>query len=243
MTARIRSAQAPAAVLNQEFYNYIFVILASLTVALALWRVGIESVKYVRTLTCLNNETQRYFARPTGTYASFKKHLIYAPVLSKRHNREFRLSAAVNVGTLPTRLQLLFLMSYFGTNIAFCVVSIDWNQPLITAAKELRNRTGVLAMVNMVPLFIMAARNNPLINWLNLSFDTFNLLHRWFGRIVVLEVLAHAIAWAVSEVSSAGWSGVQEAITKDPMIMFGFIAVVAGIAIVIQANSIFRHAF
>lgn len=69
----------------------------------------------------------------------------------------------------------------------------------------------------------MAARNNPLINWLNLSFDTFYLLHRWFGRIVVLEVLAHAIAWAVSEVSSAGWSGVQEAITKDPMIMFGFI--------------------
>lgn len=38
-----------------------------------------------------------------------------------------------------------------------------------------------------------------------------------------MEVLAHAIAWAVSEVSSAGWSGVQEAITKDPMIMFGFI--------------------
>jgi len=69
----------------------------------------------------------------------------------------------------------------------------------------------------------MAARNNPLINWLNLSFDTFNLLHRWFGRIVVLEALTHTIAWGVSTVTSAGWAGVQKAITTDPMIMFGFI--------------------
>jgi hypothetical protein len=72
-------------------------------------------------------------------------------------------------------------------------------------------------------LFIMSARNNPLINWLNLSFDTFNLLHRWFGRIVVLESLAHAIAWGVSQVTSAGWAGVQKSITTDPMVMFGFI--------------------
>ena len=74
-----------------------------------------------------------------------------------------------------------------------------------------------------VPLFIMAARNNPLINWLNLSFDTFNLLHRWFGRIVVLEVLSHTIAWGASTVKSAGWKAVQKAITTDPMIMFGFV--------------------
>lgn len=105
----------------------------------------------------------------------------------------------------------------------------------------------------------MAARNNPLINWLNLSFDTFNLLHRWFGRIVVLEILAHAIAWGASTVESTGWAAVQKAITTDPMIIFGFVvsssqywissftkrpqAVVAVVTISIQANSIFRHAF
>jgi hypothetical protein len=68
----------------------------------------------------------------------------------------------------------------------------------------------------------MAARNNPLINWLNLSFDTFNLLHRWFGRIVVLEILAHTSAYITSTVSTGGWSAVQKAITGDPMIMYGF---------------------
>jgi hypothetical protein len=69
----------------------------------------------------------------------------------------------------------------------------------------------------------MAARNNPLINWLNLPFDTFNLLHRWFGRIVVLEALAHTVAWMVSKVSSAGWAAVKEEITESAFIMYGFI--------------------
>lgn len=69
----------------------------------------------------------------------------------------------------------------------------------------------------------MAARNNPLINWMNMSFDTFNLLHRWFGRIVVLEALAHTIAWIVTTVSTTGWAAVQKAITGTPFIMYGFI--------------------
>lgn len=142
--------QAKADMWNQDFSNYMFIILGSLIVALLVWRVGTESVKYVRTLASLSNDTQRYFTVPSEKFSSFKKHVLYAPIFRKRHNREFQLSSAVNVGTLPTRLQLLFLVSYFGTNIAFCVVSINWDQPLATASKELRNRTGILAVVNMV---------------------------------------------------------------------------------------------
>lgn len=139
-----------AAILNQDFYNYIFIILSALIVAMTIWRVTIEATKYVRTLTCLNNETQGYFTRPSKRFASIKKHILYAPVFSKRHNREIQLSSAVNVGTLPTRLQLAFLAGIFGTNIAFCVVSISWSAPLATVTQQLRNRTGILAVVNMV---------------------------------------------------------------------------------------------
>lgn len=135
---------------NQDFYNYLFIVLASLIVALTAWRVGMESVKYIRTLACLNNDTQKYFATPSMKFASIKKNLLYAPIFRKRHNREFQLSAALNVGTLPTRFQLLFLMAYFGTNVAFCVVSITWDQPLRTVCSQVRNRTGILAVVNMV---------------------------------------------------------------------------------------------
>jgi hypothetical protein len=69
----------------------------------------------------------------------------------------------------------------------------------------------------------MAGRNNILINWLNLSFDTFNLLHRWFGRIVILEALAHTISWMVATVSARGWAAVAASIQGSQMIMFGFI--------------------
>jgi hypothetical protein len=82
---------------------------------------------------------------------------------------------------------------------------------------------GSITDFNQVPLFIMAGRSNPLISWLGLSFDNFNLLHRWFGRIVVLEAITHTVAWGASAFSTGGWAAIQKAITTDPMIMYGFI--------------------
>jgi hypothetical protein len=73
----------------------------------------------------------------------------------------------------------------------------------------------------------MAGRNNILISWIGLSFDTFNLLHRWFGRIVILEAIAHTLAWGASAFSTGGWAAIKNAITKDPMIMYGFIVSLA----------------
>jgi uncharacterized membrane protein len=149
-TTAAKTSTVNPAVLNQDFYNYLFIICGSLVVALFFWRVTMESIKYVRTMVSLGNSTQRYYAIPTAKWAAFKKHILYAPIFSKRHNREIQLSSALNVGTLPTRFQLLILAGYFGTNVAFCVVSIEWSQPFATAARELRNRTGILAVVNMV---------------------------------------------------------------------------------------------
>jgi hypothetical protein len=158
-----KAAQINAAALNQDFYNYIFIVLASLIVALGVWRIGMESVKYVRTLTCLNNDTQRYFAVPSHTFAAIKKNILYAPIFRKRHNREIQLSSAMNVGTLPTRFQFFFLAGYFGTNVAFCVVSIQWGATYTTVCQQLRNRTGILAVVNMVSAAI--TRVTPSLTW------------------------------------------------------------------------------
>ena len=69
----------------------------------------------------------------------------------------------------------------------------------------------------------MAARNNPLINWLNLSFDSFNLLHRWFGRIVVLEASVHAISVTASTIKAGGIKAAQNELFNNRMVMFGFI--------------------
>lgn len=85
-------------------------------------------------------------------------------------------------------------------NVGLCVAGIEWSQAgTEVMSVHLRNRTGTLAVVNLIPLVMMAGRNNPLIKLLNISFDTFNLAHRWFGRIMVAEAVAHTVAWAVEK--------------------------------------------
>jgi len=69
----------------------------------------------------------------------------------------------------------------------------------------------------------MASRGNPLINWLNLSFDTFNLLHRWQGRIVVLEAIAHVLAWGASVYKTGGFAAVSKSINNSKMELYGVI--------------------
>ena len=210
-------------VVNEMLSHYLFVVLGAIAVALLAWRLTTLLVRYVRTVTCLHNDTQRYFAQPSEKYSWFKKNVQYAPILSKRHNREFQLSSALNVGTLPSRMQLVFLLGYLATNVAFCVVTIDFSGSLSQVAGLVRTRTGYLAVVNMIPLFLMAGRNNPLIAWIGISFDTFNLLHRWLGRIVMLESVAHTLAFLVGNASTGGWSAAFQTVFKVPYMMWGFI--------------------
>ncbi|KAK7435731.1 ferric reductase like transmembrane component [Colletotrichum acutatum] len=238
-----QQAAIDAANENVSLSNYLYYICAAIAAAVIIWRVWTVIVRYVRTVACLNNDNQRYFAQSDSKVSWMKKNILYAPVMSKRHNREIQLSSAINVGTLPSRLQLLFLTGYFATNIAFCVINIPFAGSFAAAASQLRNRTGTLAVVNMIPLFLMGGRNNPLIPMLGMSFDTFNLLHRWFGRIVILEALAHTLAWMANTANKSSWQAAITSATTVPFLLFGFVATCAFVAIGIQASSPIRHAF
>ncbi|KAK4167545.1 ferric reductase like transmembrane component-domain-containing protein [Cladorrhinum sp. PSN259] len=228
---------------NEALSHYLLLVLGGIAVVVGGWRVATLLHRYLRQVTCLHNDTQRYFSKASPKFAWFQKNILYAPIFSKRHNREFQVSSAVNVGTLPSRLQLVFLLGYLATNVAFCVITIDFSQPLRQVATLIRNRTGYLAVVNMIPLFLMAGRNNPLINLLGMSYDSFNLLHRWMGRIVALESLAHTLAWMVSNASTNGWAKAISTATTVPFMMWGFISTCAMVFLCIQASSIFRHAY
>ncbi|KAI1842307.1 hypothetical protein JX265_009725 [Neoarthrinium moseri] len=227
---------------NDALANYLLWVCAIIAAALIAWRGTTSFVKYVRHVSSLNNDTQRYFAHTSGKVSWFKKNILYSPIFSKRHNREFQLSTAANMGTLPTRFQLVFLVGYLATNVAFCVVNIPF-ESFTDGGKQLRNRSGTLAVVNMIPLFVMAGRNNPLIKWLGISFDTFNLLHRWFGRIVVLETVCHVLSFFAVSGKSGGWGPVFIHAWEKPFLFWGFIATIAFVLIFFQAASISRHAF
>lgn len=187
---------------------------------------------------------QHYWRKAQWSWMpSLKKNLIYAPLWSKRHNREIQLSSAVSIGTLPSRLHFVILSIYLLSNVAYMFV-LNWSEGLEFArAAEVRGRSGTLAVVNMVPLIILAGRNNPLIPLLRVSFDTYNLLHRWMGRVCVVEAVVHTCAWLYVAVAAEDWQMAGTRLFDDIFLASGLYATVALFVLLILSLSPLRHAF
>ena len=208
-------------------------------------RFGQMANAQLRHLLNLNasSQQQSYWSEDrTSIWPSLKKQVFYAPLWKKRHNREIQLSRALNVGTLPSRLHTILLLTYLFSNVVYCLV-IDYSQPKAKSIAEFRGRTGHLALVNMIPLIILAGRNSPFIPLLRISFDTYNLFHRWIGRVVAAEAFAHTLAWAWNEYDAAGMKGISKNLHESPFLAYGLLGTVALSIIMLQAPSTIRHAF
>lgn len=180
-------------------------------------------IKYLRTITCLNNDNQRYFALPYRRWGLFKKYFIQAPLIRKRHHREFRLSSAINMGTLPSKAQTFFLLGYLLMMITLTCYNIPWHAKKEKVLVSLQKRTGLLTLSNLLPIFVLAFRNNPLIWVTGISFDTFNLFHRWLGRMVILEAITHGVCYIIYKVDKVGWEGFQNTLVHGKFVRHGFI--------------------
>ncbi|KAK4232350.1 ferric reductase like transmembrane component-domain-containing protein [Podospora fimiseda] len=231
---------------NMLFTDILWWSLGGVGFIMLLIRIGQLGWAQLRLVSAMSLKAkQQHFwkTRQWTWMPSLKRNIIYAPLWNKRHNREIRLSSAMNMGTLPSRLHAILLLGYVASNIAYMFV-LDWeNENKYALCAELRGRSGTLSVVSMIPLIIFAGRNNPLISLLNVSFDTYNLLHRWMGRISVIEVIIHSIAWAIVQVADDGWEGVKHKIIYDRFISSGTIGVVAMALLLIFSMSPVRHAF
>lgn len=216
---------------NMKFSTFVLITLSAIVFSIATYRVAIRFIHYIRTLTCLNNNTQQFFKLPNRTFGWIKQHVLYAPLFYKRHNKQMRIGP-VEMGILPSRLQSFLIAGIIAMNVVLCAYGIEWNGALMTKLLHLGNRSGTLAVVNMIPLVFMAGRNNPLIGLLNLPFDTFNLMHRWFGRIVVALVVAHSTSEIMAIVTGetagkkthpAGIIVFTDTLKEARFILFGFI--------------------
>lgn len=172
-----------------------------------------------------------------------KKEFIYAPLGKKRHNREWQLGKAVNYGTLPGRAHMVLLTFYVVSNFFYMTLLPYRTQEAAKTVAELRGRSGYLAVVNMMPLVILAGRNNPLISLLKISFDNYNLFHRWIGRIVIFESLVHVSAWAANYCAQHSFGAIFSSFTGNTFLISGLVGMLAMIAIVFQSLSAVRHAF
>lgn len=203
-------------------------------------------VSYIRNIFCMaaNPAQQRYYSIDhSAIWPWLKKHVVYAPLFRKRHNREFQLSSATNYGTLPARIHFLLLALYATSNAVYCLL-LDWKTPERGALyAELRGRSGVLATVNLIPLVVLASRNNIAIPILRVSFDTFNLFHRWIGRIVVVEATVHFLAWMAAYIQAKGKDATPAVFNNNLFLQYGLAGFIAMLVMAFHSFSALRHAF
>ncbi|KAL6244668.1 hypothetical protein RBB50_008196 [Rhinocladiella similis] len=181
----------------------------------------------------------RYFSQCSSTFSRIKSNLIYAPLLYYRRAREIKLSRHLGFGTLPTRFQAIFIFLIVVTNIFASIWNIPWSDPELQVLPILRNRTGCLSVVNLIPIVVLSTVKNPLIWLLDIPYDTFNLMHRWLGRVSILQAIAHVVCYLVAKVKKNGWAGVKESM-QSRFIYSGLIAAVAFAVILVQSPKVFR---
>lgn len=232
--------------LDQTVVKYLWISIVAALSAVLILRLWQLSSAHIRHIYCLhaNADQQRYWTfDKTWWWPWLKKEVIYAPLGSKRHNREIQLSSAVNYGTLPGRIHTIMLALYVITNIIYCMILPYGKVSRAQIVAELRGRSGMLAVVNMIPMIVLAGRNNPGIALLKISFDTFNLFHRWVGRLVILESVVHVSAWFANMMAEKGSAGAAQSIRSGAFIQYGMVAMVAMMVILVQTLSAIRHAF
>ncbi|KAJ5925255.1 hypothetical protein N7454_007894 [Penicillium verhagenii] len=229
--------------LTDDLARYSLLALGCAAAAYYIWKLANRFSEHLRRLSSFGDDSQRYFVPAHERFSWIKNHLIYAPLFRNRHNREMQLSQAINMGTLPSRFHGLLVIGVVAMNVILCVVTIPYASSESTTAGIVRNRTGTMATVNLIPLVLMAGRNNPLIAMLHVPFDTWNLLHRWLGRIVVLEALAHTFAWAIPKAQAASWSAVGSYIAGSSFLLSGLVTTCTCIGLLLHSPSPIRHAF
>lgn len=203
------------------------------------WTMGNRHMRHLFTMG--KREDQRYWQmNHTHWWPRLKKNLIYAPLGKQRHNREFNIGARIQMGTLPTRYHTLLLFLYVASNIAYCMV-LDYSQESFAILAELRGRTGIMAALNVIPTILFALRNNPFIPILGVSYDTFNLLHRWCARAVIIEATVHTLCWAANAIATGGQEQVRLSLSSSTSYRWGMVSTAAFGAIFIFAAGPIRH--
>ncbi|KAL0933681.1 ferric-chelate reductase [Colletotrichum truncatum] len=120
--------------------------------------------------------------------------LIHPVTFGRRHREPI-----AGVGNIPTRGQALyiFLISFLNIILWLAPYTIHQPQASFTSLKMqsvsiIGNRAGVMAMGNVVALFLFAARNNVLLYLTDWSYSTYLLLHRWLAYWAIFHTIVHS---------------------------------------------------
>ncbi|KAF7557228.1 hypothetical protein G7Z17_g761 [Cylindrodendrum hubeiense] len=132
------------------------------------------------------------------TWTWLNSTLIHPPAWGSSHRTPT--ATSLGGGLVPTRGQFLYIALISFLNVVFLVAPYYTIQPQSNFASLheqevslIGNRAGVLALGNMVALFVFSSRNNVLLYLTDWSHGTFLLLHRWLGYWTILLTVLHSV--------------------------------------------------
>ncbi|KAH6846183.1 ferric reductase [Alternaria alternata] len=234
---------------NYMFVN-ILIITALFPILIALcFRVFVAARNDRRRISAIAScRGQELWARDRYVYwGALKRHFLYAPVGPTKCRQPAKGSTGGTTSApLPTRVHSLVIVVYILSNMAYCLVVSVRSRPQMVA--EFRGRCGTLATFNLIFAVLFALRNNPLINLLHVSYDTFNLFHRWTARLVVVEATAHAAAflyntYRATHDGKSGWHSVGWLLKQSLSYQCGLAAFVAFLFLIIHSIGPIRRSF
>ena len=119
--------------------------------------------------------------------------LVYPSVWGKYHREP------VAGAWVPTRGQAMYIFLISFLNLILLLAPYVITQPQASfSSRDLQtlsivgNRAGVMAMGNVVALFLFATRNNVLLYITDWSYSTYLLLHRWLGYWAAFHTILHS---------------------------------------------------
>jgi predicted ferric reductase len=188
-----------------------------------------------------------FWKRNRYTYwGSFKRYFLYAPVTPTRRQHQATESTSMKRVTNRTIPHVVVIIVYVLSNLAYCLAIPV--RPRAQMVAELRGRCGALAAFNLIFTVLFALRNNPLIRILHVSYDTFNLFHRWTARLVAFESIGHVSAflfnsYQVTYSGQSGWHSVGWVLGRSSSYQSGLTAFIAFGLLMIHSIRPLRHAF
>jgi predicted ferric reductase len=232
-------------------YLYVNTLIATLLLPFAL-AFAYRAFTYVRNdrrrvSVITSCKGQNFWRRDRySTLGTLKRYFLYAPLVGDRHSRELRVTSSVSAGTLPTRPQFLVILVYILSNLAYCLAVPE--KATAQRFAELRGRCGALAAFNLIITVLFALRNNPFIWILGISYDTFNLFHRWAARLVILESIAHVAAfmyntYRVTYQGQSGWSNIKWVMEQSVSYRWGLAGFIGFAFLLLQSLGPLRRAF
>ncbi|CAB4252986.1 similar to Saccharomyces cerevisiae YKL220C FRE2 Ferric reductase and cupric reductase, reduces siderophore-bound iron and oxidized copper prior to uptake by transporters [Maudiozyma barnettii] len=116
------------------------------------------------------------------------------------------------IGLLPTRLETTIIINYAILNGIMLAVGykIDPTNSLFKSYPQqilrlVADRAGILAFGNLPIIFLFGTRNNLLMGLTGFNFTTFISLHKWVGRVMIINSLIHSACYLCYSIFSGSF--------------------------------------